>query len=233
MRLPESIRAVTFDVGGTLVEPWPSVGHIYAEEAAKFGMAGLQPEALNRQFASVWKSRSDFDYSQAAWRELVNETFASLSPEPPGQHCFDAIYKRFARAPAWRVFEDVLPTLEALQVLGFKLGIISNWDERLHPLLGELGLCDRFDAIVVSHDTGHAKPAPEIFHRASAQLGVAADFILHVGDNATEDVVGARGAGMQAVLLDRKLARCNEGTVASLAELPVALAKAPPGTRPD
>ena len=233
MRLPESIRAVTFDVGGTLVEPWPSVGHIYAEEAAKFGMAGLQPEVLNRQFASVWKSRNDFDCSRAAWRELVNQTFASLSSEPPGQHCFDAIYNRFATAPAWRVFEDVFPVLEALRVRGFKLGIISNWDERLHPLLGELRLSDRFDAIVVSHDTGYMKPAPEIFRRASAQLRVAADSILHVGDSVTEDVAGARGAGMQAVLLDRALAQCNDGAIPSLAELVVALAKAPPGARPD
>ena len=42
------IRAVTFDVGGTLIEPWPSVGHVYAEVAAQHGWAGLSIEALNR-----------------------------------------------------------------------------------------------------------------------------------------------------------------------------------------
>src|SRR5262249_44700851 len=51
-----SVRAITFDVGGTLIQPWPSVGHIYAEVAAHHGRRDISVEALNRQFAAAWKN---------------------------------------------------------------------------------------------------------------------------------------------------------------------------------
>ena len=49
------IQAVTLDVGGTLIEPWPSVGHVYAEIAARFGAPGHAPALLNRQFGEAWR----------------------------------------------------------------------------------------------------------------------------------------------------------------------------------
>ena len=48
-----NIKAVTFDAGGTLIKPWPSVGHVYAEAAA--GHARIAPERLNERFAAVWQ----------------------------------------------------------------------------------------------------------------------------------------------------------------------------------
>src|SRR5262245_44047237 len=133
------IRAVTFDVGGTLIEPWPSVGHVYATVAAEFGISGIAPEQLNRGFVQAWKARQSFDYSREAWRELVDQSFAGLTPHPPEEACFNAIYERFAQTDVWRVFDDVLPTLKALRASGLKVAAISNWDERLRPLLGLLG----------------------------------------------------------------------------------------------
>src|SRR5206468_3601936 len=75
----QSIRAVTFDVGGTLIEPWPSVGHIYAEVAARHGMKGLSAVVLNRQFTAAWRARKIFNYARSEWAELVNETFRGLT----------------------------------------------------------------------------------------------------------------------------------------------------------
>jgi len=227
------IRAVTFDVGGTLIEPWPSVGHVYAEVAAGFGLSGIAPEQLNRQFAAAWKSRGSFDYSRAAWRELVNRTFAGLCPEPPGLACFDAIYGRFATAATWRLFDDVLPAFAALKSRGLKLGAISNWDERLRPLLDELRLSRCFDVIVVSCDTGRVKPDPEIFLTAARQLGVPLGSILHVGDSAREDFAGAQAAGMRAVLVDRAGASPGLTVVPCLTRVVEGLGEASFGLRTD
>jgi phosphoglycolate phosphatase-like HAD superfamily hydrolase len=47
------IQAVTFDVGGTLIDPWPSVGHVYAAVAAEHGLTGVDPESLNVRFAAA------------------------------------------------------------------------------------------------------------------------------------------------------------------------------------
>lgn len=217
MTTPAAIRAVSFDVGGTLIEPWPSVGHVYAGVAEQFGITGIAPERLNRQFAAAWKARREFDYSREAWRELVNHSFAGLWPEPPGATCFDAMYEAFATVEPWRVFDDVRPTLAEVRGRGWKLAIVSNWDERLRPLLRKLGLIGCFDAIVISHETSFTKPAPEIFQRAAVALNLPAETILHIGDSWTEDFEGARAAGMKSLLLDRKTGPVGDGVVRSLA----------------
>ena len=203
MRRLGSVDAVTFDVGGTLIEPWPSVGHVYAAVAEQFGLRGVAAESLSGQFARAWRGRAAFDYSHASWQKIVNETFAGLAPALPSAECFAAIHQQFGRAGSWRVYEDVVPALSRLKSQGLKLGIISNWDERLRPLLEELNLSAWFDAIVASHDLARPKPAVELFTRAAALLGTSPGSMLHVGDSAAEDVEGARAAGMRAVLLER------------------------------
>src|SRR3954469_21604418 len=75
------IRAVTFDVGGTLIRPWPSVGHIYTKAAADYGHRDIDPEALNCRFADAWAVKKQFDHSRNAWLALVKTTFAGLLSE--------------------------------------------------------------------------------------------------------------------------------------------------------
>jgi FMN phosphatase YigB (HAD superfamily) len=58
-----TIRAVTFDVGGTLIEVWPSVGHVYAEVAAWHGVKGLSAELSDRRFAAAWRATRQFSHS--------------------------------------------------------------------------------------------------------------------------------------------------------------------------
>lgn len=228
MRSHKPIRAVTFDVGGTLIEPWPSVGHVYAAVACEFGIPSIAPEALNQRFGVAWKQRGDFDYSLRSWRAVVNDTFAGLAATGPDEACFHALYRRFGQGRSWRVFPDARPVLSSLRSRGLKLGVISNWDERLRPLLEELELASGLDAIVVSHDVACLKPAPEIFARAARLLGVDAGAIVHVGDSIREDVEGARAAGLQSMFLDRQGdSNPQPGTLSTLADLESCMA----GTR--
>ena len=202
MKMRRQITAITFDVGGTLIEPWPSVGHVYAEVAARWGIDAA-PEALNRGFAEAWQARRAFDHSRAAWQRLVNQTFLAAGGVQPSEACFDAIYRRFAEASAWRVFADAQTTLEALAARGLRLGVVSNWDERLRPLLAELNLTKHFGALIISCEAGHTKPDRQIFLRAAAELRCEPAAIVHVGDSVQEDAEGALAAGLQAVLVDR------------------------------
>ena len=189
------IKAVTFDVGGTLIEPWPSVGHVYADVAAIHGYQFV-PEELNVRFRTAWKAKKNFRHSRADWAGLVRATFGT----PECHKFFPELYERFASAKVWRVFDDVRPTLLRLKNQGLKLGVISNWDERLRPLLDQLELTPFFDAIVVSNEVGHCKPSPEIFREALRLLNLPGAEVLHVGDSETEDVGGAHRAGLQAVI---------------------------------
>jgi putative hydrolase of the HAD superfamily len=213
------IEAVTFDVGGTLIEPWPSVGHVYAAVAAEHGLAGLSVETLNSNFAAAWRGRKNFDHSAAAWMELVDQTFAGLAPVPPSRTFFREIYHRFASGAAWRVFDDVVPALSALRERRLKLAVVSNWDERLGPLLRQLGLERFFQVVVVSHAVGCAKPSPTIFLEAASRLGLATEKIIHVGDQEQEDIQGAIAAGLQALLIQRGGPSVSGRQIASLSEL--------------
>jgi len=217
------IQAVTLDVGGTLIECWPSVGHIYAEVAARYTTKKLSPGVLNRRFAAAWRAQETFQHSRAEWAALVDETFAGLLEVPPSRTFFPELYERFSHPDAWHIFEDVLPALQTLAARGLKLGVISNWDERLTPLLGKLGLASQFAAVIVSREVGAAKPSPAIFHEAARRLGLPPTAILHVGDSPALDVAGARAAGMRALLLKRSRRKAPAGMqracIGSLREL--------------
>ena len=214
-----NIRAVTFDVGGTLLEPWPSVGVVYAEVAEECGWPGISPEILDRQFAGAWRTRQTFDYSRAAWREIVGQSFSGLVPPSALAGLFPSIYERFAQRNAWRLFEDVRPTLAALRERGFKLAVISNWDERLDSLLRQFELDSCFDVILISTHVGVHKPSPEIFLRAAAQLCLPPAALLHVGDGMAEDFEGASRAGLRALHLERGSEARTDGRITTLMDL--------------
>ncbi len=103
----------------------------------------------------------------------------------------------------FRLFPDALPALDALRGAGVALAVVSNWDHGLEEVLAHLGVADRFDAVVASATAGVAKPDPAIFHVALARLGVPAGRALHCGDLPAKDCLGARSAGLRAVLIDR------------------------------
>src|SRR5882762_2931087 len=101
MKSLRQIRAVTFDVGGTLIQPWPSVGHVYAEVAARHGHPEIPPETLNHQFAAAWHAKKNFDHSRSAWLQLVQKTFAGSLDGASVQDLFTDLYNRFASPEAW------------------------------------------------------------------------------------------------------------------------------------
>ena len=213
------IKAITFDVGGTLIEPWPSVGHVYAEVAARHGLKDISAERLNHRFKSAWRARRSFEYSRTAWGELVDEVFGDLVPESPSKTFFPDLYDRFAEPDVWRVFDDVIPALDALASRDIRLGIISNWDERLRGLLRGLQLDQYFEAFAISCEVGFPKPSPVIFEQAAAKLGLRADAILHIGDSFEMDIEGARAAGFHALQIHRTASRPNDAVLRSLGEL--------------
>ena len=213
------IRAVTFDIGGTLIQPWPSVGHVYAEVARRHGVKDVSPEFLEARFKAAWRGRKHFNETRTGWQELVDEAFHGLAAQPPSATFFPELYERFAHAEAWRIFDDVLPTLDALAARGVRLGVISNWDERLRELLRRLHLDAYFESIIISCEVGSSKPAPVIFEQAAARLDLPPASILHVGDSMEMDLQGARAAGFRSVQVVRQEQSPGDGQVGSLRDV--------------
>lgn len=204
------IKAVFFDAGGTLFQPYPSVGEIYAEVAARHGLRA-DPRDLEERFHSLWEERdgirnlagsSSEKKEREWWHGLVWDVFNGQIQD--FEAFFEELYDRFAGPGSWRLFPDALPALQELKRRGKILGIISNWDSRLFGIVEGLGLSGHLDFVLASAVAGAAKPSPKIFEEALKRAGVSGSEALHVGDSLEDDIQGAERAGIRAALLDRK-----------------------------
>jgi putative hydrolase of the HAD superfamily len=102
----------------------------------------------------------------------------------------------------WCSVQERTPeALARLRAAGLRLGIVSNSDGRVEQALLAAGLREYFDVVIDSSLVGFEKPDPAIFRAALQALGVEPEEALYVGDLYEVDVVGARAAGIDAVLL--------------------------------
>ena len=123
------------------------------------------------------------------------------------------------------VREHTHDALARLRAAGLRLGIVSNSDGRVDQALSAAGLREYFDVVIDSSVFGTEKPDPAIFRAALQALDVAPEEALYVGDLYDVDVLGARAAGMDAVLLTARGAGQHHPcrTAASIDELVDAL----------
>jgi len=101
------------------------------------------------------------------------------------------------------LFDDVLSTLETLKEQRFTLGLLTNLAQDMNPLCHKLGLESYLDFVVTPQQVGADKPEPPIFLAALDRAKVEASQAVHVGDQYKLDVVGARGVGINPILIDR------------------------------
>jgi len=103
----------------------------------------------------------------------------------------------------WETAADgLIPFLVRLRARGLRRVVVSNANGTLHAHFDRLGLTPYFDAIFDSHVEGVEKPDPRFFGIALERSGSRKETTVHVGDFYEIDVVGARRAGLQAILLD-------------------------------
>ena len=223
------IEAVFFDAAGTLIAVNGSVGGIYARLAQAHGKTVAVAD-LEAGFGRAFAAARPMAFPGAAvgeipalekkwWQDLVRQVFSPLGPFPAFDAYFDELYDFFAQPRAWRLYPDTRPALEALRVRGVRLGVISNFDSRLFGLLDGLGIARFFDPTVISTRVGAAKPEPAIFSHALAHHGLAPECAVHVGDSYEMDVLGARAAGLQPVLIDRRATSSRPGACLSVSAL--------------
>ena len=212
-----NVRAVFFDAGHTLLHAWPSVGEIYAREAAALGV-NVEPGRMGAAFSKVFADNeaelaanslgapASDEQDAAMWRSIVHQV-QSHTPELRGldpQAWYLRLYEVFGQADHWRLYPEVEGVLKALRARGLKIGIISNWSTRIRHIAQETGLDALVDFIVASSEAGARKPDPHIFHVALHRAGVSPGRAVHIGDQVEDDVRGAERMGITPVFLWRK-----------------------------
>lgn len=207
------IRLITFDATNTLFKVHSTVGELYTKAASIHGV-DADPHKVETNFR---KSFHHFNtnypnFGQTAgitsrqwWDEVVKGSFAGyrIKPRIFDELCKD-LYNNFKKSMNWDVFPDVVPVLKELNQSGIKLGVISNFDERLPMILEELDLRQYFSFLVTSRETVFCKPSAEIFNYALSLVRCSPMEAAHVGDNLNLDYKAARNAGMDAFVLLRQ-----------------------------
>ncbi|PAA93799.1 hypothetical protein BOX15_Mlig023196g1, partial [Macrostomum lignano] len=211
------LAAVTFDAWGTLVRARKSVGYQYLKYAKSYGIDAVSQERLDAAVPSTLSAmlteRPNFDRASGAataeawWSEFIRRLFVAASDgalkpkDVPEIMCKNL--RNFYKTPgAVELTEGCSETLEALAARSLKLGVLSNFDDRLPDILACLGVADRFAAVVSSFEADLVKPDPRIFALAAKRLGEEPGAILHVGDDRRNDFEAARACGFRALLLD-------------------------------
>ena len=206
---PNSVRAVFFDAVGTLLFPTPPALTIYAETAHRYGLK-ISDDDVRRRFIAAYRAEEEADVASGwitsearerdRWQRIVAATLAGVVDAGA---CFRDLFNHFAQPAAWRVTADAATVLNTLHGRGYVLGLGSNYDERLWPVLAgfpELSLLH--DRVVISATVGVRKPGSGFFHEVARAAGCGVSEVLFVGDDLTNDYSGATAAGMPAVLLD-------------------------------
>ena len=209
-------KVIYLDAFGTLFGVKTSVGELYSQLARAAGVAS-DPQAVNQAFYQSFAAAERLAFPNVDpaaipeleyrwWKAIVSETFdrvGALHKFTDFEAFYAGLYHYFETKDPWHVYADTVSSLTRWQAMGIELGIISNFDSRLHRILSVLALDPYFDSVTISTEVGAAKPSPLIFQSALAKHGCRPQQAWHVGDSEAEDYAGARAIGMRAVLVAR------------------------------
>lgn len=204
---------LVFDAGGTLLHmDYDALARVYVQVAATRGVAitPLQArvvlETLENEIPQRQRQRAvslEADNGVCFWDEFFGDGFQRLGVSDEIAHEVTEIRTRFQRGEFEALYDDVLPTLDALRAQGKQLGILSNFSPNLEDVLRALGIHRYFSFFIVSGIIGIEKPDARIFERMVHAARVPPAEIVYIGDSLFHDIEGARAAGVAAILVDR------------------------------
>jgi len=205
----EPLRDVThvfLDVGGTLLAPLPGATDIFHGALLRRG----HPIDRDTVYRVLRRAGGVMSLIRPIEAERSKEYFRAFNARmvehmgvTPDEELLDEIGGTFQEI-GWELYPEARPTLEALRDAGFRLGIVSNASHALPKMLEDAGIASFFDPVTYSFEAGAEKPDVRIFRRALAQAGSEPEQAVHVGDSYDQDYLGARNAGLHAILIQRE-----------------------------
>jgi putative hydrolase of the HAD superfamily len=220
-----SIKAITLDLDDTLWPIWPTIEraekrlHAWLAEHAPATAVLLSDPHVRREVRATTEAQwAHMAHDLNAMRRESIRLALQRAGEAPAlaEPAFDVF---FAARMEVTLFDDARPALQWL-AQRYPIVAVSNGTANVHTI----GIGQFFLASVNAQDVGVGKPDVRIFQAAAQRLGLHAQHILHVGDDANLDVLGALNAGMQTAWVNRadhlwSQPQHPHATVACMAEL--------------
>jgi HAD superfamily hydrolase (TIGR01549 family) len=212
---PYDIKAVFFDLDGTLRHSVPSGGEVFTDYVITLGLKVNEEARLRalRWEHLYWANSVDLrddllahsGETEKFWIEYSRRRLIALgaSSEEASEYAVKAsVHMGEFYRPESIVPDDVRRTLPQLKEAGYILAVISNRDKPFLDVLKEHGIAEFFDFSLAGGEINAFKPEPGIFEHALQRVSLSPREAIYVGDNYYADVVGARRAGLQPVLYD-------------------------------
>lgn len=215
MTLSNGVKAIFFDLDGTLRHSVPSGGDVFSDYAASLGLR-VNPEDRIRAIRwehLYWASSADLrddllahsgetekfwiEYSRRRLIALGTAPAMAVELAPKVSAHMGEVYKPDSVIPS-----DVRQTLVELKQAGYLMAVLSNRDKPFQDLLVSHAISEFFSFSLAGGEVDSYKPAPGLFEHALKRAGLAPNEAVYVGDNYFADVVGSRRAGLQPVLFD-------------------------------
>jgi HAD superfamily hydrolase (TIGR01549 family) len=241
---PNFLRAVLFDLGGTLMyerATWDSI-NAHADEALTNYLREEGLELNLSTFPREFRNRIS-KYFRQREKDLLETTYSFVLRDVLKDKGYGDVSERIIRngldqlfaitQTNWTVEQDALPTLQKLETDGYRMGLISNAgdDQDVQQLVRRFGIDRFFDFILTSAACSYRKPHKRIFELALSNWYFLPSEAVMVGDNLDADVRGAQNVGLFAVWLRRRAGERTEdqlsirpdAILSSLSELPAFL----------
>ena len=144
----------------------------------------------------------DLDAFRGWWMRMYDELLQRCGYTGSIFAAQEKLWHVWRSGHALRLFPDTLDALKDLRARGYRLAVISNWDDTLDNALRRLDIRQYFEEVFVSYLLGVEKPDPKIFHHALRVMDAESESVWHVGDSLESDVAGAKNAGIRPILID-------------------------------
>jgi FMN phosphatase YigB (HAD superfamily) len=215
MNSNHSIKAIFFDLDGTLRHSVPEASDVSSDYTATLGLQINEEDRMRaaRWEYLYWASSPDLRDDLIAhssdtenfWTEYSRRRLIAVGASPAwaAEHAAEVsahmgeMYKPDSIVP-----EDVRRALPALKEAGYYMAVISNRDKPFLDVMDSHNLTPYFEFSLAAGEVDSYKPDPEVFKHGLKRAGLAAHEVAYVGDNYFADVVGARRAGLIPVLFD-------------------------------
>lgn len=213
----QPFKLITFDITGTLFKYRSSPAVEYSNILKKYGIEvrlSTLEDLINENWKFMTKAHPNFGLNTGIgwdiyWRKYAQNVYSrafkieNITENLPVESIINDLMVTYSTGETFQLQNGAIELLEYLRNKQVVLGVISNYDPRIVPIIKNLGLSHYFEFILSSYEARSEKPDIKIFRKAELYIdkGLNREQFLHVGDSYFLDFKGAKNAGWSACLV--------------------------------